>query len=51
MWREITYEFDVTFENGRGGQILYNFDQFVSHASQGPLTKRNLVSVTGHLAA
>jgi len=32
-------------------RILYNFNQFVSHTSQSPLTKRNLVSVTGHLAA
>jgi hypothetical protein len=31
--------------------LLYNFNQFISHMSQGPLTKRNLVSVTGHLAA
>ena len=31
-------------------KILYNFDQFVSHMSQGYLTKQNLVLVTGHKA-
>jgi hypothetical protein len=31
--------------------LLYNFNQFVSHASQSPLTKRNLASVTGHFTA
>ena len=30
--------------------VLYNFDQFVSHASQGYLTKRNLARVTSHKA-
>jgi hypothetical protein len=31
-------------------KILYNFDQFISHASQGYLTKQNLVLVTSHKA-
>jgi hypothetical protein len=30
--------------------LLYNFDQFISHVSQAHLMKRNLVSVTSHLA-
>jgi hypothetical protein len=34
----------------QGARLLYNFDQFVSHASQGYLTKRNLVLVTSHKA-
>jgi hypothetical protein len=33
----------------RGPDILYNFNQFVSHVSQAHLMKRNLVSVAGHL--
>jgi hypothetical protein len=30
--------------------VLYNFNQFISHVSQGYLTKRNLVFVTSHKA-